>query len=536
MIDIIKLADKTIPKSPQLYHLRKKEYETNDIMELISAAHKQAKKQTAEFAKEFPGRNLDEKSKLLFDFLLVNIRYKEDAPGFQFVKLPSAVWHDKFCDCKSFSLFIGGILANWKVPFAYRFTSYSPGEKIPRHVYPVIKKANRDYIIMDVVYKIYNKQKNLINKPIDLNMEPGLYYVAGIGSDNVRIDLQGRDISEISDAEMDLLLAKDRMDTMREITEKKRGVTGTLKSEQYQDSSDMIQEAIEAIRKHQTSGIGDVETELGLIADQAVSGDFSLAHIITGLGAATKKQTRQAKKAKRVEARATATASGKKGFSKLVNRTQKALKKVAVGAKKGVKAVLKVYTLPERLAVKAVLEVLLPKASTFFLYLFISDKTVLDKLPEPIRQKRAKEERVANFIIDVIGMKQKHFMAICRNGIMKQTGKSPESLLSDMFGGIHVSGIGQMAAAAAAAFAILKKSAPTILELLSHIHLKFGKKHKEDVTDKDNPGAEDFAGADATNLKSMATDIKAQDANQELINNPDLPVSKDGGGFWNTLK
>lgn len=568
MIDIIKLANRTIPKSPQLYHLKKTDYVTNDIIELISVAHAQAKKQTYEFAKSFPGRNLAERAKLLYDFLLINIRYKEDEPGYQFVKLPSAVWHDKFCDCKSFSLFIGGILANWNIPFVYRFTSYVQNDTLPRHVYPVIKKGNKE-LIMDVVYKKFDQQKKLIHKPIDLNMEPGLYYVAGIGTNNIRMDLQGRDVTDISDAEMDLLIAKDRMDTMKDIVENKRGVSG-LKSEQFQDTSDMLQDAIDAVRKHSITGIGDIEQELGLIADMATSGEYSIAPSLSGLGATAKKAKRQEKKAARVVKKEKAKAEGKKGFSNLKSRTQVALKKVAKVAKKGAKAIVKVASAPLRLTAKAVLEVMLPQASLFFLYLFINDPAIIAKLPEPIKKKRAKEERIANFIINTIGMKRPHFMGIVRNGIMKQTGKSPETLLFDMFGS-KVAGIGFVGAAATAAFAIIKKGAPYIIKLMKFIFSKLGKKHSEDVTENDNPSADDFLTAGESSggnlkseqqqdeqqgeqqgegapekeglLKRLATAIKNQDANQEIINNPDADGSggsaggaTGGGGFWNTMK
>jgi hypothetical protein len=55
--------------------------------------------------------------------------------------------------------------------------------------------------------------------------------------------------------------------------------------------------------------------------------------------------------------------------------------------KKVLKAVAKVATAPQRLAVKGILELTLPKASPVLLYLFIKDRKVLDKLSPKMKKK-----------------------------------------------------------------------------------------------------------------------------------------------------
>lgn len=93
------------------------------------------------------------------------------------------------------------------------------------------------------------------------------------------------------------------------------------------------------------------------------------------------------------------------------------------------KAAIKVASAPLRLAIKAILEVTLPKAAPNFLYLFIPQSSV-SSMPQAVQKKRKKQAKRAKFITKHIGMKEDHIMKILRNGIMKRMGRTPEQLLS----------------------------------------------------------------------------------------------------------
>jgi hypothetical protein len=98
-------------------------------------------------------------------------------------------------------------------------------------------------------------------------------------------------------------------------------------------------------------------------------------------------------------------------------------------------------TAPARLAVKGILEISIPKAAPFFLYLFVTDKAEIEKLPSKVKSKREKASKIADFIVNAIGMKRDHLMGIIRNGIEKKYGKAPERVIELQKTG-QISGIG----------------------------------------------------------------------------------------------
>ena len=94
----------------------------------------------------------------------------------------------------------------------------------------------------------------------------------------------------------------------------------------------------------------------------------------------------------------------------------------------------RIITAPLRL----ILQIWLPKAAPSFLYLFLDRN--LGSLPDTIRRKRKKMERLAKILVRVSGMKHSHFMRLLRNGIKKKTGKEPMALIQSLRQG--VAGIG----------------------------------------------------------------------------------------------
>ncbi|MEI6122276.1 MAG: transglutaminase-like domain-containing protein [Bacteroidota bacterium] len=432
--------------------IRKKNGVTEDIIAEIIATDKKSRNDTKKFANYLKGGSHIETLLNDWNFVKENIRYQVDPLGDQYVKTPARTWSDKFADCKSYSIFLASLLKNQGIDFAYRFTSYSE-QPIFTHVY-IVAFLNGSEIILDDVMPDFNSEKPY-NFKKDITMTK-IYNLSGIGLAEQpgmvkkEFNLGNRDISEMSEGEMDLWIARDRLLTEKKIVEGMRGI-GTLKAEKYQDSVDMIEDAIEAVQRATVNGIGalthpDLEEELATIALHAVTGVYSIANEIHGIGATKKKEARQKRKADRKAIRT--EFKGKDRAQKMAEwrkangtKTGKFLQKVAVKVKKGLKAIGKVLSAPMRLITKGILETTLPKSAPAFLYLFVTDPAIIAKLPEAARAKRKKQEKIAKFIVDGAGMKSAHLMGILRNGIMKQMGDTPENIIAKQMAG-KLSGIG----------------------------------------------------------------------------------------------
>jgi hypothetical protein len=103
------------------------------------------------------------------------------------------------------------------------------------------------------------------------------------------------------------------------------------------------------------------------------------------------------------------------------------LQKSASTIKKGVKAVKNVATAPLKLIAKGAMEIYLPKAAPFFLYLFAAENI----LPDAMKAKRKKAAKFKKFVVDGLGMQDKHFTAIIRNRLTSLLKMSPESFLAE---------------------------------------------------------------------------------------------------------
>jgi hypothetical protein len=557
MANLTDIANKTISPAKHNSLTTYPDGQTFDIIREILETDKLSAQDTLNFAPYLRGKDLLDTLSKVWHFVKGNIKYRLDPIGLQYVKTPSRTWSDKFADCKSYSIFIASLLKNLGIPFKYRFTSYLIAGDYT-HVYVVVPVSGND-IIVDCVMPAFNAQKPFVRKK-DYDMTQ-IIRLSGIGQMTTKIiDLGPKHLGEITEGEMDLLLARDRLLTEKQIVEKNRGI-GTLIAEKYHDSIDMIDDAIAAANDYINGISDDIDTDFALIARQAVSGEYSTAHEIMGIGAtnrlAFRKAKRQGLKIKRLHIKRRLKPSQKAkiwglpelsgnnptvGFLKkiakkikgAVKKVAKAAGKVAKGAAKGVakaakgvakaakvvvKTAVKVVTAPMRLLAKGILEVTLPKAAPFFLYLFITDPKILAKMPAKVQAKRKKAEKIANFIVNGIGMKREHFMAICRNGIMKHYGKSPENVLAEMFKG--VSGIGVIPLVVVTA----------LISVIQKVGKLLGKKG-DSASASDAPDPSDFKGQIKESLTNeLVNEIKSQPENRSALNtdseNPDQPLSNN---------
>lgn len=176
-----------------------------------------------------------------------------------------------------------------------------------------------------------------------------------------------------------------------------------------------------------------------------------------------------------------------------IGKQKKPKGKVATFIQNAAQATAKAITAPQRLAVKGVLEVMLPGAAPAFLYLFLPNDA---KMTEKVTRKRNKMVKLKNFIVSVIGMKEAHFMGIVRNGILKKTGKQPEQVLVDMTQGAKVSGIG-----------FIDVAIDILFKLIGKIFEIFKKKPDLDLGKGDAPDTSDFASLTATEKSETANSL-----------------------------
>lgn len=513
-IDIYKIAHLIEPAKDTNFLVNKK-YNTQSIIDVILKENERAHLDVLKLADAIKLKNpsLYEVSYALWYFIKKHIIYKEDGMKYQAIKSPSRLWKDKSGDCKSMTLFSCAVLKALGYDYSIRFVSYNL-PKIYTHVYCIAHGPASDYIIDPVWKGDFNTQKNF-NFKKDYKME-GLYSMGSIRNLRQKAAAKRRRLqnmspaqkaklramrkkrrkgilsipSNFSEAGLDAAIIRQRLEIERNILD----CMGRIgKVDEFDESLDVLDEFIGALENDDYDTMDAVISGL----DDDLEDDFDDDDFeIEGIGGRKKRKARRAaRKAKRKTRR-----------KKRVQKGKKFLKKIAKKAKKGLKAVAKVVTAPQRLLAKGILEVGLPTAAPMFLYLFIKPSQ-LSVVPSTVVAKRKKQEKVANFIVNGIGMKRNHFMGILRNGIMKKYKKSPEKVLVGMFDGIN--GIGFVAAVAALV--------PKVIEIITKIIQKFGKKDggnliadvKSMVVD-----ATDFASMNSAKKVAVKKDLLRKDAAQ----------------------
>ncbi len=451
------IAGSLIPPPSNRKVLKKKDGKTEDIVRVILETAPKGLADTREFAPYIKKQTPYHTANAIWHFLKRNIAYQTDPVGVQYVQTPSYTWYRKKGDCKSYSIFISTLLKNLDIDHSLRFVSFRDGGEFT-HVYVVVPYRGR-LIVVDDVMPGFDQEKPFKRKK-DYTMAE-IYQMSGVGVGEIPdisgpklFDLGNRPVQSLTDGELDLLIARDRLKAEKNIVENVKGI-GSLKAERYQDSIDMIDDCLDAVDQYKKGKIGDIEDEFRKIADDAVNGVYSISSELMGVGSLFRRsrarvERRRDRREERKHIRK--TTKGRERRRELHNwrsshgtRTGRFLQKVGHGVKQGGKALLKVSTAPMRLAAKGILEVSLPKAAPYFLYLFITDPEVIAKLPPKVKAKRDKQMRIANFIVRGLGMKRRHFMGIVRNGIIKRYGKSPEKVLKEQMSG-RLAGIGALPA------------------------------------------------------------------------------------------
>ena len=168
--------------------LIKKRQSVADIMRLTLQAHDDFAKDYDLIASRFMrGSNVDT-LRAIFHFLKEEIDYVEETERAQIIKSPAAILETGHCDCKCYSLFVGGILdalnrQGGRFDWNYAYASYNRGVHTPGHVFVQCRVNGVEYWV-DPVLETFNQRnpipKYTIRKQKD-NTGMALYTLSGTG-------------------------------------------------------------------------------------------------------------------------------------------------------------------------------------------------------------------------------------------------------------------------------------------------------------------------------------------------------------------
>lgn len=175
-MDLRSVANRTIAPAQNKQVLLKDTYRTDDIVKAVFRCYEACNSQVKQFAPALRGATIYETCRNIWNFLKRNIAYRIDPPGDQFIKEPARVWADKYCDCKSYSIFIASLLKHLGIRGVFRFVSYDADPQ-PTHVYIVVRSRGRDIIIDDVMPRFDAEKKYTYKKDYPMS---GLYRVSGL--------------------------------------------------------------------------------------------------------------------------------------------------------------------------------------------------------------------------------------------------------------------------------------------------------------------------------------------------------------------
>lgn len=263
-------TNKLIPQPAWIKDIIHKKGDTKDIISVILRAvnynHRQAIREMDNVAEALIGKNDLETCYNVWLFVRENIQYKEDKTGKELLKLPSALYHSGFGDCKSFSLMILSILAHYpSIEPGFRFVGYE-GHTDYRHVYVIAKinDGNRK-IIIDGTYEKFNEEPPYIFKkdywmteiamlrgPQVAQIKKAIPTISEAFADGPRraINPQSIDIAKFSQGELTLELLKNSL---------------LIQSNYYGDVNGYFSKAIFIIDEAKRKGLSNWQAPTGSI-------------------------------------------------------------------------------------------------------------------------------------------------------------------------------------------------------------------------------------------------------------------------------
>jgi hypothetical protein len=441
----------------------KKNYDTDDIIKLITAVLSDPKKSSDEvraFAQNYSATR-ESLRKLYWD-VKDHIIYKTDPQNTQLIQRPRRLWNNQKGDCKSLTVFICSVLQCLEgVTPIVRFAWYADQDF--GHVYPLAKLRNGETIILDTVWHEFDEEKRPIKDKKDFVMKAGLYELAGIGAadddddfdaeldalddsfgeDSELLEDDGGDITQMSEGDFVLHTKAAEAEATASAFDKAAKMTSGRRTDNsplpqasvvLAKKATVLQNVAQTIRnRFQRKGVSgngevyDLIRTAAMMTSPAVQAPMLMMDQVSGFGAA--------KKGEKV----------KKVWQKLVNWLFK----------------------------KA-----LPKVAPFFLFAFITKK-----VSAAVQARKTKLMQILQWIAKTTGTKYEQLLATIKTAIISKFGKKPEEVLNAAAKGKSIAGIGFVAITAATITAAL----PFIKDVIQKV-IKFFK--KKDAPSLDNAGSD----------------------------------------------
>jgi hypothetical protein len=504
-----------------------REYDGNtaDIVKSVLAVFESGRDQIAPLANALRGGNRSATIANVYAFVRTQIQYVLDTQKQQDVKTPARVVLDGYADCKGLSILTNALLAQLGIPCAFRFVAYGPGEFT--HVYSLAGKTVLDTCLSEVGKEAAHHHSK------DYMVGTSIRHISGIGNaeqeygavagadDGTALGLHGSE----SDTEFELKLHREGLLLERKIAAAVCGVGGVGA---YDEMISDYTRAIAAVSAGDGDALDGIADGVGrryerFLAQRAgkpkpkayhrwMRRKRRFGHVINGPEGETVEVSGIGRRKRRFgffKKLANKVKNVAKGAARLAKKVGKGYLKVL---KKVGKFALKAVTFPQRMFVKGLAEVILPKIAAMFLYLFIKNPTTIASLPPKVAKKRRKSEKFAKFMINTIGMKEKHFMKIIRNGIIRRYRVTPEVLLSRTVKGA-ISGIG-LVGQVGGLYGIGEPVTIiiTVVSLIQKLSKLFGKKPAEDETpgEGDLPDKSDFETGETESGRLINAEMETQ--------------------------
>lgn len=197
--------DHLFPKATLADDTIKRGATVSDTVQFIPQVVRATLFQTKNIAPLLKGRDVYETCKNIWHFLYEHVKYRKDEDGFEQIRSPARLWHDRFLgvDCDCFTTTVLSLLAHCNINNAImRITKYKQNHF--QHIYPIVPIGNGKYITVDCVVDEFNYEEPYTEKK-DFKMD--LQYLNGVeetGSNNLSGNVDAQDLFGWNDEMGDL--------------------------------------------------------------------------------------------------------------------------------------------------------------------------------------------------------------------------------------------------------------------------------------------------------------------------------------------
>ena len=136
----------------------KKEALISDTVDVMQRVIAQTLSQTKAIAKHLQADSVRATCQRIWEFCYNHIQYEKDELRTEQIRTPARAWHDRESgiDCDCFTVLIGSILSNLKIPFVMRLWRDKAANY--EHIYPVAFTPKGKEIIMDCVIDQFDQE------------------------------------------------------------------------------------------------------------------------------------------------------------------------------------------------------------------------------------------------------------------------------------------------------------------------------------------------------------------------------------------